>query len=101
MDQKLEGTPKAALQLAGRAVTRTEVTNDWGTRLQWQIKRDGKEIATTVAGLDLIYEHPDSTPGKYEIVLQQFYYLNYKKDKDGKFTESKYVSISDPVTYTI
>lgn len=102
MDQKLEGTPKALLQLAGRAVTRSEaITNNWGTRLQWQIKRDGKEIATTVAGLDLTYEHPDTTPGKYEVVLQQFYYVSYKKDKEGKFTESKYVNISDPVSYTI
>lgn len=101
MDQKLEGTPKATLQLAGRAVTRSEVSNNWGTRLQWQIKRDGKEIATTVAGLDLTYEHPDAAPGKYEIVLQQFYYVNYKKDQNGKFTESKYVNISEPVSYTI
>ena len=101
MDQTLEGTPKATLQLAGRSVTRSEVSNDWGTRLQWQIKRDGKEIATTVAGLDLTYEHLDTTPGKYEVVLQQFHYRNYKKDKDGKFTESKYVNISEPVSYTI
>ena len=101
MDQKLEGTPKATLQLDGRAVTRSEITNHWGTRLQWQIKRDGKEIATTVAGLDLTYEHPDAAPGKYDIVLQQFYYVSYLKDKDGKFTQSKYVNISDPVSYTI
>jgi hypothetical protein len=101
MDQKLEGTPKATLQLNGRAVTRTEVTNDWGTRLQWQIKRDGKEIATTTAGLDLTYEHPETAPGKYEVVLQQFYYVSYKKDTSGKFTESKYVNISDAVSYTI
>ena len=101
MDQKLEGTPKATLQLDGRAVTRSEITNDWGTRLQWQIKRDGKEIATTTAGLELTYEHADTAPGKYEVVLQQFYYVNYKKDASGKFTESKYVNISDPVSYTI
>jgi hypothetical protein len=101
MDQKLEGTHKATLQLAGRAVTRSEVDNDWGTRLQWSIRRDGKEIATVTAGLDLTFEHPDTAPGKYEVVLQQFHYLNYKKDKDGKFTESKYINISDPVSYTV
>ena len=101
MDQKLEGSPKATLQLAGRSVTRSEVSNNWGTRLQWLISRDGKEIATVSAGLDLMFEHPDTTPGKYEIVLQQFHYVNYKKDKDGKFTESKYINISEPVSYTI
>jgi len=101
MDQKLEGTPKATLQLDGHVVTRSEVTNHWGTRLQWLIKRDGKEVAAVVAGPDLTFEHTDTAPGRYEIVLQQFHYLNYKKDKDGKFTESKYINISDPVTYTL
>ena len=101
MDQKLEGTPSAVLQLVGHSVTRSEVTNDWGTRLQWSISRNGKEIATVVAGPGLTFEHPDTTPGKYEIVLQQFHYLNYKKDKDGKFTESKYINISEPVSYTV
>lgn len=101
MDQKLEGSPKATLTLAGRSVTRSEVSNNWGTRLQWLISRDGREIATVGAGLDLAYEHPDTTPGKYDVVLQQFHYLNYKKDKDGKFIESKYINISEPVSYTI
>ena len=101
MDQKLEGTPKATLQLAGRKVIGGEITNHWGTRLQWKVSRDGKEIATVGAGIDLIFEHPETTPGKYEVVLQQFQYLNYKKDKDGKFTESKYINISEPVSYTI
>ena len=45
MDQKFEGTPRAEIRLEGREVTRTEVKNDWGSRLQWQILRDGKEIA--------------------------------------------------------
>ena len=101
MDQKLEGKPKATLQVAGRKVTRSEVTDNWGTRLQWKVSRDGKEIAAVGAGLDLVFEHAETAPGKYEVVLQQFHYLNYKKDKDGKFTESKYVDISEPVSYTI
>ena len=101
MDQKLEGTPKATLELNGRSITRSEVSNDWGTRLQWVIRRDGKEVATVGAGPDLKFEHTDTTPGKYEVLLQQFQYLNYKKDKDGKFTESKYINISEPVSYTI
>jgi hypothetical protein len=101
MDQKLEGKPKATLQLAGHKVTRTEVTNNWGTRLQWKVSRDGKEVASVGAGLELTFEHPETTPGKYEIVLQQFHYLNYKKDKAGQFIESKYVDISEPVSYTV
>lgn len=101
MDQKLEGTPEATLQLAGRKVTRSEVTNNWGTRLQWKVSRDGKEIATVVAGPEPAFEHPDTAPGKYEVVLQQFHYVTYDKDKDGKFTKSQYINISEPVSYTI
>ena len=91
----------ATLQLAGRKVTSSEITNHWGTRLQWKVSRDGKEIASVGATTDLIFEHPDTVPGKYEVVLQQFQYVNYKKDKDGKFTESKYINISEPVSYTV
>lgn len=101
MDQKLEGTPKASLQLAGRKVTRSEITNHWGTRLQWKVSRDGKEVAAVTAGVEPAFEHADTVPGKYEIVLQQFQYVSYAKDKDGKFTASKYVDISEPVTYTV
>lgn len=101
MDQKLEGKPSASLRLDGRKVTRSEITNHWGTRLQWKVSRDGKEIATVTAGLEPVFEHADAAPGKYEIVLQQFNYVGYAKDKDGKFTTSKYVDISEPVTYTV
>ena len=101
MDQKLEGTPKASLRLDGRKVTRSDVSNDWGTRLQWRVSRDGKEVAAVTAGIDPAFEHAAKTPGKYEIVLQQFQYVSYAKDKDGKFTASKYVDISEPVSYTV
>jgi len=101
MDQKLEGKPKASLSLEGRKVTRSEISNHWGTRLQWRVTRDGKEVATPTAGPELVFEHADTTPGKYQVVLQQFHYVGYAKDKEGKFTTSKYVDIADPVTYTV
>ena len=101
MDQKLEGTPKATLQVAGTKVTRTEVGNDWGTRLQWKVSRDGKEVATVGAGVDFVFEYADTSPGRYEVVLQQFHYVNYKKNAEGKFTESAYIDISNPVSYTL
>lgn len=101
MDQKYEGTPKAEISVEGRKLTRSDVTNDWGLRLQWQIKRDGKVIATPPARADLTYEHDDKMPGKYEVVLQMWKYVNYKKDKEGEFTESKFVDISNVVSYAI
>jgi hypothetical protein len=101
MDQKLEGTPKATLVLSGRKITRSEVSNDWGTRLQWKVNRDGKEVATVGAGVESEFEFTDQTPGKYEVVLQQFHYVNYKKNAEGKFTDSKYIDISEPVSYIV
>lgn len=101
MDQKFEGTPQAEIRLEGRKVIRSEVTNDWASRLQWEIRRDGKVIATPPARAEYGYEHPDATPGEYEIVLQMWKYINYKKNKEGEFTESKYVNISNAVKYKI
>jgi hypothetical protein len=101
MDQKLEGTPKATLKLDGRKITRSDVSNDWGTRLQWKVSRDGKEVATVGAGVEADFEHADTTPGTYQVVLQQFRYVNYRKTPDGQFIDSKYVDISDPVVYAV
>ena len=100
MDQKFEGTPQAEIRLEGRQVIRGDVTNDWGVRLQWQIKRDGEVIATPPARADMAYEHPDQTPGKYEVVLQMWKYVNYRK-KNGEYIDSKFIDISEPVSYTI
>jgi len=101
MDQKFEGEPKAEIRLEGRKAIRSGVTYDWGSRLQWQVSRNGEVIATPPARAELSYEHPDTTPGKYEIVLQMWKYVNYKKDKEGEFTESEFVDISNQVSYTI
>lgn len=101
MEQKCEGTPVAEIQLDGRRVTRSDVTNDWGLRLQWQVTRDGAVVATPPARADRSYEHPETMPGKYEIVLQMWKYVDYKKDAKGEFTNSKYVDISNKVSYEI
>jgi hypothetical protein len=57
MEQKFDTEPKAEIRLEGRKVTRSDVTNDWGLRLQWEIKRDDKVIATPAARADASYEH--------------------------------------------
>ena len=101
MDQVFEGTPKAEIQLDGRKVTRGEVAGDWGSKLQWRIRRDGKVLATVPARMEPSYEHPDKKPGKYDIVLQMFKYVNYKKDAKGEFTVSKFIDVSNTVSYTL
>jgi hypothetical protein len=101
MEQKFDGTPKAELRLAGRKVTRSVVMNDWGVMLRFVVKKDGKEVATAPARATDTYEHPDTTPGTYTIVLQTWKYVNYAKDGKGEFTASKFVDISNVVTYKI
>ena len=100
MEQKFEGTPQAEIKLEGHKLIRSHVTNDWGLRVQWLIKRDGQVIANPNARADLTYEHPDKTPGTYEVILQMWKYVNYRK-KDGEYVDSKYIDISNSVTYTI
>ena len=41
------------------------------------------------------------TPHSREVVLQMFKYDGYAKDKDGNFTQSKFVEVSNKVGYTI
>jgi hypothetical protein len=102
MDQKFEGTvPHAEIKLEGRRVSRNDVTHDWGLRLQWEIRHNGKVIATPAARTEASYEHPDATPGMYEIVLQMWKYVDYRKNPEREFINSKFVDISNKVTYTI
>ena len=91
MEQKFEGTPRAEIKLEGRRVTRGDVANDWGLLLRWVIARDGKVIATANARAETSYEHTDAAPGQYEIVLQMWKYVDYKKNPDGEFINSKFI----------
>jgi len=102
MEQRYDGkAPKAEVRLEGRRVTRGEVTNDWGLRLQWEVRRNGQVVATVPARADASYEHADTTPGKYQIVLQMWRYVNYQKNPAGEFVNSRYIDISDKVSYAI
>lgn len=101
MEQKFIAPPRAELRLSGRTVTRTDVAGDWGTQLRWVVARDGKVIATAPARADHAYTHPDTAPGTYAIALEQFKYVNYAKDPQGEYTQSKFIIISNTVTYKI
>jgi hypothetical protein len=101
MEQKFDVTPKAEIRLEGRRVVRGDILNDWGLRLQWEVRHNGKVVATPAARAVASYEHPDKTPGKYEIVLQIWKYVDYAKNPAGEFTNSKFIEISNKVSYTI
>lgn len=99
MDQKFEGTPHAELRVEGRKVVRTAVTDDWGLRLQWKVTRDGKVVETPNARVTETYEPTE--PGKYEVVLQMWKYVSYKKNAQREFVDSKYVDVSNAVEFTV
>jgi hypothetical protein len=101
MEQRFETTPRAEIRLQGRRVTRGDITGDWGLRVQWEVRRNGQVIATPPARADLSYEHPDMTPGTYEIVLQMWRYIDYRKNASGEYVNSRFVNISNKVSYTI
>ena len=103
VDQVFEGIPKVVIEVRDKAVLRGEIAGDWGSRMQWKVLRDGKPHAlVTALRIDRSYELTDAKPGKYEIVLQMFKYVDYKKDKaGGEYVNSKYVDVSNTVTITI
>jgi len=101
MDQRFEGTPKADLRLEGRTVVRSAVTNDWGSQLLWEIRKDGQVVGTAPARVSESYELTEKTPGQYDVVLRIFKYDGYAKDPAGKFTKSQFIDISDKVTISV
>src|SRR4051794_30573790 len=101
MDQKYEGTPRAEIRLEGRRVTRGAVSNDWGLLLQGEVRHTGKVVATPAARAEASYQHPATDKGTYEVVLQMWKYVDYRKKPDGEFIASKFVDVSNKVTYTI
>src|SRR3569832_568505 len=88
MDQKFEGTPKAEIRLEGRKLIRGDLTNDWGSQLLWEVRRNGQVVAQVAARADASYEHPDTTPGQYEVVLQIFKNKNNTKNTTNKNTQN-------------
>ena len=65
------------------------------------VRRNGQVVATVNARADLTYEHADTAPGEYTVVLQMWRYVNYRKNPQGEFIDSRFIDISNRVTYTI
>lgn len=101
MEQRFEGTPRAEIRLEGRRVIRGDISNDWGSLVRWEVRRNGQVVATPPARAEVSYEHADAGPGTYEVVLQQWKYIDYRKRPDGEFINSRFVEISNKVTYTV
>jgi hypothetical protein len=101
MEQKFDGTPQAELRVDGKKVVRTDVANDWGLRLQWKVTQGGKTVATANARVGDTYEPTDLKPGKYDVVLEMWKYVSYRKNAQREFVDSKYVEVSNKVSLTV
>ena len=72
--------------------------HDWGLQLRWAVKKDGKVVSTAPAHrTETSFELTEKTPGTYEVVLQTWKYVDYLKNKDGEFVNSKFIDISNAV----
>lgn len=100
MEQKFEGSPKSEIRRDGQKLVRTDVSNDWGSLLRWVITQEGKVVQVQNARPGLSFEYQPAKPGKYEAVLELWKYVDYKKDAKGEFTNSKFIEISNKVTFT-
>lgn len=101
MEQKFDGSPKAEIRLDGRRFVRGEVANDWGLQLRWVVRQNGKVVATAAARAETTFEPSGLTAGSYEVVLQMWKYVDYKKTPDGEFVNSKFIDISAPLAYQV
>lgn len=101
MEQKFDGAPAAEIRIEGRRLIRSEVTNDWGLQLLWQITQNGQVVATAPARADSFYDLADLAAGSYEAVLQSWKYVDYKKNANGEFLNSKYIEISNKLPFTL
>ena len=87
MEQKFDGTPHAELRVEGKKVVRTDVDNDWGLRLQWKVTRDGKPVtvANSNARASDVFDAAELEPGQYDVVLEMWRYVSYKKNAQREF----------------
>ncbi len=90
MEQRFEGTPSAVLNLARPPGDAQRGDQRLGPALQWEIRRNGQVVATANARADHAYEHPDATPGNYEVVLQMWNYVDYPKNPAGRIRQQPF-----------
>src|SRR5262245_3463648 len=70
---KPDTTPQATLKLDGGKVSRSEVLDDPGFRLQYHIQKSGKTVAVVDARANKAVELPQSEPGVYGVTLELFH----------------------------
>jgi hypothetical protein len=89
--------PLATLKLQGHTVTRSNVKDDPGFRLQYRFTRGGKEVAVIDARAHPAAEVPHKEPGTYAVVLELF----HPTYKPGKQQRGQFRPVSEVLTYRV
>jgi len=98
LDVKPHLNPLSTLKLDASRVTRTELTDDPGFRLQWHIKQaDGKSVAVTDARAVAVLDLPVKTAGTFSVVLELF----YPAYKGGPAQKGEFKPVSNVLTYKV
>lgn len=98
LDVKPHLKPLATLKLEGNRLTRTDLADDPGFRLQYHIKRaDGKTVSTVEARSTPAVELEAKTAGTYSVVLELF----YPAYKGGTGQKGEFKPVSNVLTYKV
>lgn len=98
LDVKPHLKPLSTLKLEGARVTRTELADDPGFRLQFHVKQaDGKTVTTAEARSTPSVELPIKTPGSFSVVLELF----YPAYKGGTGQKGEFKPVSNVLTYKV
>lgn len=88
--------PLATLKLDGNKLSRTEVKDDPGFRLQYHFLKEGKELATIDARANPTLELPHKEAGTYTVALEVFYPTFKGSGQKGEFK-----AVSNVISYRL
>ncbi|MBY0525962.1 MAG: hypothetical protein K2R98_21390 [Gemmataceae bacterium] len=89
--------PLATLQLEGAKISRTDLKDDPGFRLQYHFKKDGKSLAQVEARTSDKLDVPQKEAGTYTVVLELF----YPAYKGGTAQKGEFKTVSNVLTYKV
>jgi hypothetical protein len=88
--------PTATLKLDGSQLSRSDVKDDPGFRLQYHFLKDGKELTTIDARAQPQLSLPHKESGTYAVVLEVFYPAFKGSGQKGQF-----VAVSNTLYYRL
>lgn len=97
LDVKPNLKPEARLQLAGIKLSRSEVRDDPGFRLQYHFKKNNATVSAVEARSNPALDLPMQEAGVYSVALELFY-PNYK---GGTAQKGEFKPISNVLTYKV